>query len=98
LVFESNGIHEYTAANLRFALAVEPKNTVALEYQARVQEIRAAGNPSLPSTLSLEIQVNPFLRCDMADVRTAAETRAGKKLHDSSEVFAVLRAWKDQFR
>jgi hydroxyacylglutathione hydrolase len=90
--------HEYTAANLRFALTVEPTNIAALEYQERVQQIRAAGNPSLPSTLNLEIQVNPFLRCGMPGVHSAAEAHAGKRLSDPSEVFAVLRAWKDQFR
>jgi hydroxyacylglutathione hydrolase len=90
--------HEYTAANLRFALTVEPDNAAALEYQARVQQVRADGNPSLPSTLSLEIQVNPFLRCDITGVKAAAELHAGKRLSDSSDVFAVLRAWKDQFR
>jgi hydroxyacylglutathione hydrolase len=90
--------HEYTAANLRFALAVEPANTAALEYQDSVHRIRAAGSPSLPSSLSLEIKVNPFLRCDKAIVRAAAETRAGMALPEPSEVFAVLRAWKDQFR
>jgi hydroxyacylglutathione hydrolase len=90
--------HEYTAANLRFALTVEPTNIAALEYQERVQQIRAAGNPSLPSTLNLEIQVNPFLRCDIPGVHSAAEAHAGKRLSDPSEVFAVLRAWKDQFR
>ena len=90
--------HEYTAANLRFALTVEPTNSAALEYQESVQRIRAAGEPTLPSTLNLEIQVNPFLRCDNASVRSAAETRAGKALAEPAEVFAVLRAWKDQFR
>jgi hydroxyacylglutathione hydrolase len=90
--------HEYTAANLRFALTVEPANGAALDYQERVERIRAAGEPSLPSTLSLEIQVNPFLRCDKSAVRASAEARAGKTLTDTSEVFAVLRAWKDQFR
>jgi hydroxyacylglutathione hydrolase len=90
--------HEYTAANLRFALTVEPRNADALEYQERVQQVRAQGNPSIPSTLSLEIKVNPFLRCDNAAVRSAAETHAGKTLSEPSEVFAVLRAWKDQFR
>jgi len=90
--------HEYTAANLRFALTVEPENGEALEYQERVNRIRAAGDPSLPSTLSLETQVNPFLRCDKAGVRSAAESHAGKNLAEPSEVFAVLRSWKDQFR
>jgi hydroxyacylglutathione hydrolase len=90
--------HEYTAANLRFALTVEPGNPAALEYQARVGRVRAGGEPSLPSTLGLEIQVNPFLRCDNPAVRAAAETHAGKSLTEPSEVFGVLRAWKDQFR
>jgi hydroxyacylglutathione hydrolase len=90
--------HEYTAANLRFALTVEPANGAALEYQDSVARIRAAGSPTLPSTLSLEIRVNPFLRCDKPGVRAIAEERAGKKLEAPAEVFAVLRAWKDQFR
>jgi hydroxyacylglutathione hydrolase len=90
--------HEYTAANLRFALTVEPANAAALDYHASVKRIRAAGEPSLPSTLSLEIKVNPFLRCDKASVRLAAEAHAGQPLAEAFEVFAVLRAWKDQFR
>jgi hydroxyacylglutathione hydrolase len=90
--------HEYTAANLRFALTVEPANGAALEYQERVNRVRAAGEPSLPSTLGLEIRVNPFLRCDKPAVRAAAETRAGKMLEEPSDVFGALRAWKDQFR
>jgi hydroxyacylglutathione hydrolase len=90
--------HEYTAANLRFALTVEPGNTAALEYQARVDRVRAKGEPSLPSTMALEIQVNPFLRCDHAAVAAAAQTHAGRSLDGAAEVFGVLRAWKDQFR
>jgi len=90
--------HEYTAANLRFALAVEPANAAALEYQESVARIRAAGSPTLPSSVSLEIRVNPFLRCDKPGIRAAAEQRAGTKLETPEEVFAVLRAWKDQFR
>ena len=90
--------HEYTAANLRFALTVEPSNRAASDYQESVNRIRAAGDPSLPSNLSLEIQVNPFLRCDIPSVRNAAEARAGKPLPEAFEVFAVLRAWKDEFR
>jgi len=90
--------HEYTAANLRFALTVDPTNGAALEYQRSVERVRAAGDPSLPSTMGLEIRVNPFLRCDDPTVVTAAETHAGKSLKGAAEVFGVLRAWKDQFR
>ena len=90
--------HEYTAANLRFALTVEPQNRTALEYQESVAQLRTRGAPSLPSRMSLEIRVNPFLRCDVATVRAAAVARAGKALEADAEVFGVLRAWKDQFR
>jgi hydroxyacylglutathione hydrolase len=90
--------HEYTAANLRFALAVDPAIGDALEYQGSVNRLRAAGEPSLPSTLTLETRVNPFLRCDQASVAKAAEIHAGKRLGGPAEVFGVLRAWKDGFR
>jgi hydroxyacylglutathione hydrolase len=90
--------HEYTAANLRFALTVEPANRAALDYQARVDQVRGEGRPSLPSTLGLEIQVNPFLRCDEPAVVRAAEIHAGRSLAEPAAVFGALRAWKDQFR
>ena len=90
--------HEYTAANLRFALTVDPDNTAAREYQTQVTALRAADSPTLPSTLDLEIRVNPFLRCDEPAVVAAAQAHAGKPLQGAAEVFGVLRAWKDQFR
>jgi hydroxyacylglutathione hydrolase len=63
-----------------------------------VNRLRAADSPTLPSTMGLEIRVNPFLRCDDPAVVRAAETHAGKALEDTAAVFGVLRAWKDQFR
>jgi hydroxyacylglutathione hydrolase len=90
--------HEYTAANLRFALTVEPQNPAALRYQREVERVRAAGNPSLPSTLALEISVNPFLRCETPSVCAAAAKHAGFPLAHAAEVFGALRAWKDGFR
>jgi hydroxyacylglutathione hydrolase len=90
--------HEYTAANLRFALAVDPTNVAALDYRAVVDKVRAADSPSLPSNIALEIRVNPFLRCDDPAVRAAAEAHAGEALTEQARVFAVLRAWKDQYR
>jgi hydroxyacylglutathione hydrolase len=95
--------HEYTAANLRFALTVEPENRAAALYQDSLQRLRATDapgtvTPSLPSTLSRERQVNPFLRCDEPAVRSAAEAHAGRSLATAQEVFAELRTWKDGFR
>jgi hydroxyacylglutathione hydrolase len=90
--------HEYTAANLEFALAVEPANEDALAYRERVAAVRATGAPSLPSTLALERRVNPFLRCDNAVVRRAAEAHAECALPTAGDVFGALRSWKDRFR
>jgi hydroxyacylglutathione hydrolase len=90
--------HEYTEANLRFALAVDPDNRAALDYRRQVADLRAAGAPSLPSRISVERQINPFLRCDAPEVCAAASAHAGRSLQRPDEVFGVLRAWKDQFR
>jgi len=90
--------HEYTAANLKFALAVDPDNSSARAYCDAVAVRRAADEPSLPSTVELERAVNPFLRCGDAAVRTAAERHAGHPLADETAVFAELRGWKDGFR
>lgn len=90
--------HEYTAANLRFAAAVEPANDAVAAHGAAVAALRAAQEPTLPSDLALERRINPFLRCDTDSVRGAAEGYAGRSLADAVQVFAVLRAWKDGFR
>jgi hydroxyacylglutathione hydrolase len=90
--------HEYTAANLRFALAVDPANEAALAYRDTVDSIRAADAPSLPSNLALENRVNPFLRCEDPTVRSAAEAHVGETLNSPVQVFGALRAWKDRFR
>jgi hydroxyacylglutathione hydrolase len=90
--------HEYTEANLRFALAVEPGNSAIMDYVKRVAELRALGHPSLPSTIELEKRVNPFLRSRNEDVKSSAERRAGRKLSTPVAVFAEIRSWKDTFR
>jgi len=90
--------HEYTANNLRFALAVEPGNEQAHLYAEESRQRLAQGRPTLPSTLALEIAVNPFLRCDTATVRRAASQHAGRVIDDPVEVFATIRRWKDEFR
>ena len=87
--------HEYTLANIGFANWVEPDNPAlqAREQQARAQ--RDAGRPTLPVTLGEEIQTNPFLRWDQAPVRAAAAAHAGHGLTTDADVFAAVRAWKD---
>jgi hydroxyacylglutathione hydrolase len=90
--------HEYTAANLNFALSIDPGNRTASDYRDRVSALRASDLPSLPSTIELENRVNPFLRCDDAAIRAAAAAHSGRNLPDPASVFAELRTWKDGFR
>lgn len=89
--------HEYTLANLKFAKNVEPNNLAIKNKIIEVEKLRAEKQPSLPSFLHEELQINPFLRCDIPDVIAAAEKYIGKKLTDSFEVFSVLREWKNTF-
>ncbi len=89
--------HEYTLSNLRFAAAVEPANADVAHHTAHCQALREAGTPTLPSTLSLERRINPFLRCAEPDVRAAAR-REGAASNEPVAVLAALREWKNRFR
>lgn len=89
--------HEYTQANLKFAQAVEPNNPDIAARIKQVEELRAKGEPSVPTTLGLERKVNPFLRWDAPEVIAAANEQAGTMTHEPVEVFAAIRGWKDRF-
>lgn len=60
--------HEYTEANLRFAVVCEPNNAAAQERLKSVSMMRSRGEATVPSTLSLERQTNPFLRSESSQV------------------------------
>lgn len=90
--------HEYTLANLAFARAAEPHNTARDRWLEHCQNLRAQGLPTLPSTIEREKQINPFLRVDAAEVRTAISAHSRHNPGSSLESFTALRAWKDDFR
>lgn len=89
--------HEYTLSNLRFAVAVEPDSAPIRDRLAQVTAWRESGQISLPSNLALERLTNPFLRAEVANVVAKIDERDGSAQRQPSEVFARLRAWKDQF-
>lgn len=89
--------HEYTLANLKFAQAVEPANENVVSRLQKIEQMRANGRPSLPSTLAEEKLSNPFLRCDEQSVIQAVQQYSGQQLSNASEVFRAMRSWKDQF-
>jgi hydroxyacylglutathione hydrolase len=68
--------HEYTESNARFALHADPGNAALQAYAERVKQLRAAGEPTLPSRLADELECNPFLRAP--DVATLADLRSRK--------------------
>ena len=89
--------HEYTLANLRFALVVEPGN---VDIAARMQlesAKRERNEPTLPSTIGSELRTNPFLRAALPAVRASASRHAGVELHGDVPTFAALREWKNAF-
>ena len=88
--------HEYTLANLGFAAWVEPGSAALAERTAAARATRARGEPTVPSTVELELATNPFMRTDRPDVITAASNWAGRPLDSRAEVFRALRTWKDR--
>ncbi|MFW5654795.1 MAG: hydroxyacylglutathione hydrolase [Roseicyclus sp.] len=85
--------HEYTAANARFALTIEPENPALRARAARIEAAREAGRPTVPSGLAEELKTNPFLRAGLPEVK---ERLAMKRASDA-EVFAEIRRRKDAF-
>jgi hydroxyacylglutathione hydrolase len=88
--------HEYTLANLGFAAWVEPDSTALADRTEQARRLRDVGEPTVPSTLALELATNPFLRTAEPAVKSAAEGFAGQTLTDQTAVFSALRRWKDQ--
>lgn len=91
--------HEYTLSNLKFARAVEPGNVALLNYTTACEALRADGQPTLPSRLDLEREINPFLRVRQPAVAQAAQGYDARVNQDDAvAVLAALRHWKNEFR
>ena len=84
--------HEYTQSNAKFAVTVEPDNQALADYVAWINEVRAAGKPTVPTLLSRELATNPFLRADDPALQTAMGHPG-----DAVATFAEIRTRKDNF-
>jgi hydroxyacylglutathione hydrolase len=85
------GGHEYTASNAKFALTVDPDNAALVDRAATIAAARAAGLPTVPTTIGLEKATNPFLRA----VDPAVAAAVGLPGAPAGEVFAEVRRRKD---
>ena len=85
--------HEYTQSNAKFALTVDPENAALISRSREIDQARKEGVPTVPSTLSLELETNPFLRPADPGIRA----QLGMENATDTEVFAEIRARKDSF-
>jgi hydroxyacylglutathione hydrolase len=85
--------HEYTEHNLKFARQLDPTNTALLARQAQVAKWRKQGLPSLPSTLAIERDSNPFLRCGSPAIQHASGIHEANPL----AVFTAIREMRNHF-
>lgn len=85
--------HEYTQSNARFALTIEPGNPTLQQRAGDIAADRAAGRPTVPAQLSLELATNPFLRAHLPGIKAAV----GLPHASDAAVFAEIRARKDRF-
>ena len=84
--------HEYTQANARFALTIEPENE-ALQRRAReVDRLRSSGQPTLPTTIGIELETNPFLRPHVP----AIQKRLGMEGKPDWQIFGEIRERKNR--
>ena len=85
--------HEYTQSNAAFALSVEPSNADLVARSQEIDELRAQGMPTVPTTIGLERATNPFVRARSAGLKETVGLSGG----DVVEVFAETRRRKDNF-
>ena len=86
--------HEYTEANAKFALSVEPGNKALQMRAAAVSALRAQGKMTCPTTIGEELKTNPYMRCDSPEIRKVLGMEQAK----DAEVFAELRTRKNNFK
>ena len=84
--------HEYTQANAKFALTIEPENAALQKRAKEVAELRAAGKPTLPTTIGIELETNPFLRPHVA----AIQQRLGMVGKPEWQIFGEIRERKNR--
>ena len=84
--------HEYTQSNAKFALTIEPENAALQTRAKEVDQLRAAGKPTLPTTIGVELETNPFLRPHVP----AIQKRLGMEGKPEWQIFGEIRERKNR--
>ncbi|MCI1015612.1 hydroxyacylglutathione hydrolase [Herbaspirillum sp. C7C2] len=90
--------HEYTLSNLKFAAEVEPGNAELAARIVRERARREQGLPTVPSTIGLERETNPFLRASSPEIQQSLQKAGRLTQLDEVSSFAALREWKNTYR
>lgn len=85
--------HEYTQANARFAITIDPDNADLKARIDRISSLRERNEPTVPSKLSEEVATNPFLRAADPAIQAKLDMIGAEPV----DVFAEIRARKDRF-
>ena len=85
--------HEYTLANARFALSVDPGNSALQRRTLDFEQMRERGEATSPTTMAEEMETNPFLRAADPTIRA----HLGLEGASDEAVFAEIRTRKDNF-
>lgn len=92
------GTHEYTLANYRFALSLEPNNKDLIESNITCQKLRTEEKPTLPTKLSIEKKTNPFLRSHIEALKIQAAQQLNEiPAENPIAAFSQVRRAKDSF-
>jgi hydroxyacylglutathione hydrolase len=86
--------HEYTEANCKFALTIEPNNKQLQNRSYQVAAMRARGEMTCPTTIGDELKTNPYMRCDSSEIRM----NLGMESATDADVFAEIRTRKNNFK
>lgn len=89
--------HEYTQSNLTFAYAVDPKNKALQKYMREVAKKRQLGLSTIPTTIGIEKDINPFFRCHKIDIVNNLQNQLAREIDCGIEAFSAMRAYKDRF-
>ena len=88
--------HEYTLSNLAFALEVDKSNQTLIKRYEACTKARSNNIPTVPSTLELEFQTNPFLRSHQKDIQDCIMQKFDYIDNPNDmEIFKATREWKD---
>ena len=88
--------HEYTESNLKFATNVEPLNQKLISRYNEVIKLRRQGLSTLPTTIELELETNPFFRVDQNEVQKLISEKFNTP-RNNKDIFTAVRQWKDNF-